>query len=132
LGIENHYSSLAHPQVNKQVEVTNRSLLKITKTRLEGVKGIQLEELPSILWAYRMTARMPTGETPFRLAYGSEAVIPEVGLISYRVENRDESRNDEAMCLQFDLVDEIRAMVEQRLAWYQDLMAKHYNSRVRH
>ena len=40
LGIKNHYSSLAHPQANGQVEVTNRSLLKIIKTRLEGVKGI--------------------------------------------------------------------------------------------
>ena len=40
LGIKNHYSSLTHPQANGQVEVTNRSLLKIIKTRLEGVKGI--------------------------------------------------------------------------------------------
>jgi len=40
LGIKNHYSSPAHPQANGQVEVTNRSLLKIIKTRLEGVKGI--------------------------------------------------------------------------------------------
>ena len=36
------------------------------------------------------------------------------------------------MRLELDLVDEVRAMTEQRLAWYQDLMAKHYNSKVRH
>ena len=41
-------------------------------------------------------------------------------------------RNDETMHLQLDLVDEVRATAEQRLARYQDLMAKHYNSRVRH
>jgi len=35
-------------------------------------------------------------------------------------------------CLQLNLVDEVRATTEQRLAWYQDLMAKHYNSKVRH
>ena len=40
LGIKNHYSSPAHPQANGQVEVTNRSLLKIIKTWLEGAKGI--------------------------------------------------------------------------------------------
>ena len=34
LGIKNHYSSPAYPQANGQVEVTNRSLLKIIKTRL--------------------------------------------------------------------------------------------------
>ena len=67
---------------------------------------------------------MPIGETPFRLTYGSEAIIPaEVRLTSYRVDNHDESKNDEAMRLQLDLLDEVRATVEQRLARYQDLMA---------
>ena len=56
LGIRNHYSSLAHLQVNGQVEVTNRTLLKIIKTPLEGAKGIWPDGLPSVLWAYRMTA----------------------------------------------------------------------------
>ena len=60
---------------------------------------------------------MPTGETPFRLTYKSEAIIPtEVGLTSYRVHNHDESKNDEAMRLQPDLVDEVRATTKQRLA----------------
>ena len=54
-----------------------------------------------------------------------------MGITSYRVGNHDESRNDEVLGLQLDLVDEIRATAEQRLAWYQDLMAKHYNSKVR-
>ncbi|XP_075633920.1 uncharacterized protein LOC142606457 [Castanea sativa] len=81
----------------------------------------------------RTTARTPTGETPFQLAYGSEALIPvEVGLTRYRVENYDKSKNDEALRLQLDLVDEVRAAAAQRLARYQDLMAKHYNSKVRH
>ncbi|XP_075633841.1 uncharacterized protein LOC142606362 [Castanea sativa] len=122
----------AHPQANGQVEVMNRSLLKIIKTRLEGAKGIWPEELPSILQAYRTTTRTPTGETPFRLAYRSEVVIPaEVGLTSYRFEDHDENRNNEIMRLQLDLVDEVKATAKQRLAWYSNLMAKHYNSRVR-
>ena len=36
------------------------------------------------------------------------------------------------MCLQLDLVNEVRATAKQRLAQYQDCMAKHYNSWVRH
>ena len=72
-------------------------------------------------------------ETPFRLAYKSEVVIPaKVGLMSYRVENSDESKNEEAIRLQLDLVDKVRATAEQRLARYQNLMVKHYNSKVRH
>ena len=55
----------------------------------------------------------------FRLAYGSEAVIPtKVGLTTYKVDNHDERRNKEAMRLQLDLVDEVRAIAKQRLAQY--------------
>ena len=36
------------------------------------------------------------------------------------------------MLFRSDLVDEVRATVEQRLAWYQNLMVKHYNSNDRH
>ena len=65
--------------------------------------------------------------------YESEAVIPaKVRLISYKVDNHNKRRNDEAMRLQLDLLDKVKATAEQRLAWYQNLMAKHYNSKVRH
>ena len=47
LGVKNHYSSPRHLQANGQTEVTNRSLLKIIKTQLEGVKGAWPEELPT-------------------------------------------------------------------------------------
>ena len=108
-------------------------MLKIIKTRLEGAKGIWPEELSSVLWAYRTTVRTPTGETPFRLTYRNEAVIPaKIGLTSYRVDNHGEARSDEAIRFQLDLVDEVRVIAEQRLARYQDRMAKHYNSWVRH
>ena len=48
-GIKNHYSSPAHSQANGQVKITNRTLLKIIKTRLEEAKDIWPDELPSVL-----------------------------------------------------------------------------------
>ncbi|XP_075654785.1 uncharacterized protein LOC142624951 [Castanea sativa] len=132
LGIKNHYSSPTHPHTNRQVEVTNPSLLKIIKTRLEGAKGIWPEELPRVLWTYRTTTRTPTRETPFLLACKSEPIIlAEVGLTSYKVDNHDERRNDKTRRLQLNLVDKVRAAIKKRLAWYQGIMAKHYNFRVR-
>ena len=56
LGIKNRYFSPAHPQANRQVKVTNQSLLKIIKTRLNGAKGLWPEELPSI---YRLIEQQP-------------------------------------------------------------------------
>ena len=55
-----------------------------------------------------------------------------MGLTSYRVENYDEDKNKEAIRLQLNLVDEVRAVAEQTLARYQNLMTKHYNTKVRH
>ena len=49
------------------MEVTNRTLLKIIKTKLDDAKGTWPKELPNVLWAYMITARTPTGETPFKL-----------------------------------------------------------------
>ena len=79
-----------------------------------------------------MVARTHTSKTPYYLVFGSEAIIPaEVGLTSYRVANHDKGRNEEGICLQLDLLDEVRVTAEQRIMRYQDLMAKHYNTKVR-
>ena len=48
LGIKKHYSSLGHPQANRHTKVTNCTLLKLIKARLEGPKGAWPEELPGV------------------------------------------------------------------------------------
>uniref|UniRef100_A0A2N9FDC4 Uncharacterized protein n=1 Tax=Fagus sylvatica TaxID=28930 RepID=A0A2N9FDC4_FAGSY len=132
LNIKNHYSSPRHPQANGQVEVTNRTLLKQIKTRLEGAKGMWVEELPSILWAYRTTIRTPTGETPFKLTFGTEAVIPvEIGLTTLRTTFHKEEENEGQLRLNLDLLDETRDKAARRIALYQEKMAKYYNTKVK-
>ncbi|XP_050262614.1 uncharacterized protein LOC126707068 [Quercus robur] len=119
LGIKNKYSSPGHPQANGQTKVTNRTLLKIIKFRLVGAKGAWLKELPSVLWAYRMTTRTPTGETPFNLTYNTETVIlVEVGLTSLRREFFDEQCNDDQLRLNLDYLDEVRNQASQRMSKY--------------
>ena len=116
-GIQNHYSLPAHPQANGQAEVANRSLLKIIKTRLEGAKRVWPDELPGVLWAYRTTVRTPTGETPFKLADGSEAVIPaDVHMANHRVTMYQDKDNEEQLRLNLDLIDEVRTDAEERTA----------------
>ena len=132
LGIRNKYSSPGHPQPNGQTEVTNRTLLKIIKSRLVGAKGTWPEELPNVLWTYRTTMRTPTGETPFNLTYGIEAVIPvEVGLTSLRREFFDKQDNDDQLKQNLDLVDEVRDQAAQRMAKYKQKIAEYYNRRVK-
>uniref|UniRef100_A0A2N9IA87 Integrase catalytic domain-containing protein n=1 Tax=Fagus sylvatica TaxID=28930 RepID=A0A2N9IA87_FAGSY len=132
LNIKNHYSSPRHPQANGQVEVTNRTLLKQIKTRLEGAKGMWVEELPSMLWAYQTTVRTPTRETPFKLTFGTEAVIPvEIGLTTFRTTFHREEENEGQLRLNLDLLDETRGKAAQRIALYQGRMARYYNTKVK-
>ena len=78
-------------------------------------KGAWSEELPSVLWAYRTTARTPTGEPPFNLTYDTEAVIlVEIGLTSSRTEFFNEHSNDDQLKLNLDFLDEVRDQAFQR------------------
>ena len=57
--------------------------------------------------------RAPTGETPFKLAYGIEAIIPtEVHMAHHRVIKYKDEENEEQLCLNLDLIKEVRMDVE--------------------
>ena len=84
-------------------------MLKIIKTHLEVAKGIWLDELLSVLWAYKMIVRTPTRETPFKLTYGSDVVITaEVGLTSYKVTHYNNEEKEKQFRLSLDLIDKVR------------------------
>lgn len=84
-----------------------------------GAKGAWPKELPSVLWAYRTTTRIPTKETPFNLTYDIEAVIlVEIGLTSPRTEFFDERNNNDQLKLNLDYLDEVRDYASQRMAKY--------------
>ena len=114
------------------MEVTNRTRLKIIKTKLDDAKGAWPKELPNVLWVYRTTARTPTWETPFRLTYGTEAVIPvEVGVTSTRRAAFSEEGNDDKLRLNLDYLDKVRDKASNRMAKYQQKMAEYYNKKVK-
>ena len=103
-----------------------------TTMHLQGAKGVWPDELPGVLWAYRTIVRTLTGETPFKLAYGSEAVIPaEVHMANHRVMVYQEKDNTEQLRLNLDLVDEVRMDAEHRTAKYKNLMARRYDAMVK-
>ena len=75
-------------------------MLKLIKTQLEEAKGVWPDKLQGVLWAYRTMARTPTSETPFRLVFGTEEVIPmEVGVSSLRRTCYDGRSNDEGLMI---------------------------------
>ena len=76
--------------------------------------------------------RTPMRETPFKLAYGSEAIIPaEVHMANHRVITYQDKDNEEQLCLNLDLIDEVRTDAEHRTASYKNLMARQYDAMVK-
>ena len=73
--------------------------------------------------------RTPTGETPFKLAYGSEAVMPaKVHMANHRVMKYQDERNKEQLRLNLDLIDEVRMDAKQRTTRNKSLMARQYDA----
>jgi hypothetical protein len=115
LGIRNFFSSLGYPQANRQAEVSNKMILDGIKKRLEEAKGKWVEELPSVLWTHRTTHKRSTGETPFALAYGVEAVIPlEIGLPTIRTTEFDVEQNENNLRKDLNL---IVASYQRQMKW---------------
>lgn len=109
LQIQQVFTSVAYPQSNGQVEIINRELLRGLKIKLDHVGGSWVEEMPSILWAYRMTPRESTRMTPFQLVYGAEAVVPvEIDMESMWIDSYDPENNSEERMTKLNLVEETR------------------------
>ncbi|KAG6467083.1 hypothetical protein ZIOFF_074441 (mitochondrion) [Zingiber officinale] len=102
------------------VEVSNRAILHALKTKLDKESSGWDELLPEIYWAYRTTPNTTTGETPFSLVYGSEAISEaEAGMRSYRIQMYGEHENVNRRISELAEKDEMTDTVFERLLQYQ-------------
>ncbi|XP_074355823.1 uncharacterized protein LOC141695480 [Apium graveolens] len=132
LRIKHKKASVAHPKGNRQVEITNRTILCGLEKRLEESKKSWPDELPKVLWSYRTTSRARTGETPFKLAYGTEARLPmETGSPSHRVVNFDEISNIEGLKTNLKLLDEVRDRAVEKMENYKEKTKLYFAKKTR-
>jgi hypothetical protein len=94
-GIDVRYVSVAHHRSNGQVERANGMVLDALKKRLHDAAntkgGKWIKELPNALGGLRTQPSKPTGQSPYFLVYGSEAILPaDVMWDSLAVEQYDE------------------------------------------
>ncbi|GJT14740.1 reverse transcriptase domain-containing protein [Tanacetum coccineum] len=132
LCIRQCFASVKHPQTNGLVERANRSLGEGIKARLDERSKDWIGELSHVLWSHRTMIKSSNGETPFSLTYGTEAVIPaEIGMPTLRTMEVDPTKNDEALEINLDLIEEKREQAAIQEAKSKTKMEKYYNSRVR-
>ncbi|XP_027356898.1 uncharacterized protein LOC113866216 [Abrus precatorius] len=131
LHIKHRVTSVEHPQTNGQAEAANKVILHELKRRLGSAKGESAEKLPEILWAYRCTPQTITKETPFRLTYGTDAMVPvEIGEPSFRRKNFEESANNGTLAVNLDLIYEVRGQAAIMTEASKIVMARKFNSKV--
>jgi hypothetical protein len=108
-GIDVWYVSIAHPRANGQVERANGMVLDALEKRLhDALKkrlhdtantkgGKWIKELPNAFRGLRTQPTKPTGQSPYFLVYGSEAILPaDVMWDSPAVEQYDEGISEDS------------------------------------
>ena len=114
------------------MEAVNKIIKHNLKAKLKEHKGVWADELPKVLWAYRMTSKTSIGETPFLLTNELEAMIPvEVGIPSLRCETYDLEENHALQCYELDLLKERRNLTALRIASYKRRSERYFNSKVK-
>ncbi|GKA30206.1 reverse transcriptase domain-containing protein [Tanacetum coccineum] len=132
LSITQRFASVKHPQTNGLVERANRSLGEGIKARLDRHKGRWVEELSHVLWAHRTTIKVSTGDTPFSLVYGTEAVIPaEIGMPTIRTAEVNITTNDDERRIDLDILEERREQAAIREEKAKLKMKGYYDAKVR-
>ena len=95
-------------------------------------KGKWAEELPFVLWADRTTSKNATGQTPFSLVFGAEAVIPtEMVIPTARITHQNPEDNTRSLLEDLDAVEELRDLAKIRMASYQQKISRAYNKNIR-
>ncbi|XP_074327928.1 uncharacterized protein LOC141665841 [Apium graveolens] len=81
---------------------------------------------------WRTTPGIGTGETPFKLAYDTEAQLPvETGSPSHRTANFDEISNIEGLKTNLELLDEVRDRVVQKMEGYKEKMKLYFGKKAK-
>ena len=135
-GIKICYASVAHPKSNGQVERANGMVLQGIKARvfdrLQPYARRWVQELPSVLWSLRTTPSRATGQSPFFLVYGVEAMLPsEMEYESLRVRSFDDERYDQDRVDDLTRLEEAREAALIQSARYLQGLRRYHNRNVR-
>ena len=130
-------STSYYPQANGLAESTNKTLQTILKKIVNENRTDWDTKLHSALWAYRTSYKTSIQSTPFRLAFGLEAVMPvEFQVPSLRIQVRDRLSEDKSEQIRLQQLLELgetrlrsMAILEQEQRRRKAFVDRHRNAR---
>ncbi|GAU22857.1 hypothetical protein TSUD_282240 [Trifolium subterraneum] len=119
------------PPSQRQTESTNKVILRALKRRISLKQESWVEHLPAILWSYHTTPQSSTGEPPFTMVYGADAIIPmEIQPSTWRRDTLTFQENNATLEEILDLLSELREKAHIRKFYIKQRAARNYNTRV--
>jgi hypothetical protein len=94
--------------------------------------GKWVKELPNALWGLRTQPSKPTGQSPYFLVYGSEAILPaNVMWDSPAVEQYDEGISEDSRRVDIDGLKEARCAALVQSARYHEGIRRYHDRNVK-
>jgi hypothetical protein len=134
--IDVRYVPVAHPRAYGQVERANGMVLNALKKRLHDAAnskgGKWIKELPNALWGLRTQSSKPTGQSPYFLVYGSEAILPaDVMWVLPAVQQYDKGISEDSRRVDIDGLEEARCATLVQSARYLEGIRRYHDHNVK-
>jgi hypothetical protein len=111
MGIKLIRSSPYYAQANGQAEVSNQSLIKLIKRKVDEHPRRWHEVLSEALWAYRISCHGATKTSPYYLVYGQEVVLPwEITAGLRRIEFQNDLTAKEYVAMMNDNIEDLKEL----------------------
>ncbi|XP_039841737.1 uncharacterized protein LOC120702026 [Panicum virgatum] len=126
---------MAQPRCNIQVERANGLILQGLKARIfdpikkYGSKWIQ--KLPRVVWGLHMQRSRATGNSPFFMVYGSEAILPtDMAIGASHTQNYDQGEAKTTQRTDLDSAEEHRLTAALQHARYEQQLRRYHDKNV--
>ncbi|GKD69424.1 reverse transcriptase domain-containing protein [Tanacetum coccineum] len=134
-GVTHRLSTAYHPQMSRQVEVSNRGLKRILERTVGENRASWSDKLDDALWAFSTAFKTPIGCTPYKLVYEKACHLP-IGLEhkaywALKHCNFDLKTADDHRKVQMNELNELRDLAYENYLIYKEKTKKIHDSNIK-